>query len=142
MNFPLSTAFTVSHRFWVVVFSFSFISMHIFISFFIFYVICQLFSSVLFSLHTLEFLIVFLLYLRYNLTALWSKRMLGMISNESARLCRHRSRREELSHVRGQGQRLRGPAPRPRNGRCAGTGGPRGATPRSKSGGVAMRRYP
>ena len=28
MNFPLSTAFTVSHRFWVVVFSFSFISMH------------------------------------------------------------------------------------------------------------------
>ena len=28
MNLPLSTAFTVSHRFWVVVFSFSFISMH------------------------------------------------------------------------------------------------------------------
>ena len=33
MNFPLSTAFIVSHRFWVVVFSFSFISMCIFISF-------------------------------------------------------------------------------------------------------------
>ena len=33
MNFPLSTGFTVSHRFWVVVFSFSFISMHILISF-------------------------------------------------------------------------------------------------------------
>ena len=32
MNFPLSTAFTVSHRFWVVVFSFSFVSMHILIS--------------------------------------------------------------------------------------------------------------
>ena len=28
-NLPLSTAFTVSHRFWVVVFSFSFISMQI-----------------------------------------------------------------------------------------------------------------
>ena len=33
MNLPLSTAFTVSHRFWVVVFSFSFISMHILIFF-------------------------------------------------------------------------------------------------------------
>ena len=37
MNLPLSTAFTVSHRFWVVVFSFSFISMHILISFFDFF---------------------------------------------------------------------------------------------------------
>ena len=34
MKFPLSIAFTVSHRFWVVVFSFSFISMHILIFFF------------------------------------------------------------------------------------------------------------
>ena len=55
MDLPLSTAFTVSHRFWVVVFSFSFISMHILIS----SVICWLFSSMLFSLHMLEFLIVF-----------------------------------------------------------------------------------
>src|SRR5574341_974937 len=61
MNFPLSTAFTVSHRFWVVVFSFSFISMHILISFLIYSVICWLFSGVLFSLHMLQFLIVFLL---------------------------------------------------------------------------------
>ena len=61
MNFPLRTAFTVSHRFWVVVFSFSFISMQILISFLISSVICWLFSSVLFSLHMLEFLIVFLL---------------------------------------------------------------------------------
>ena len=37
MNFTLSTAFTVSHRFWVVVFSFSFISMHILISLFYFF---------------------------------------------------------------------------------------------------------
>ena len=49
------------YRFWVVVFSFSFISMHILISFFISSVICWLFSSMLFSLHMLEFLIVFLL---------------------------------------------------------------------------------
>ena len=61
MNLLLSTAFTVSHRFWVVVFSFSFFSMHIFISFLISSVICWLFSSVLFSLHMLAFLVVFLL---------------------------------------------------------------------------------
>ena len=61
MNLPLSTAYPVSHRFWVVVFSFSFISMHILISFLISSVICWLFSSVLFSLHMLKLLIVFLL---------------------------------------------------------------------------------
>ena len=50
---------TVSHRFWVVVFSLSFILMHILISFFIPSVICWLFSSVLFSHHMFVFLIVF-----------------------------------------------------------------------------------
>ena len=60
MNLPLSTAFTVSHRFWVVVFSFSFISMHIF-SFLIFSMIYWLFRSMLFSLHMFEFLIIFFL---------------------------------------------------------------------------------
>ena len=59
MNFPLSTAFTVSHRFLVVMFSFSFVSMHILISLFISSVIFWLFRSVLFSLHTFVFLIVF-----------------------------------------------------------------------------------
>ena len=54
MNFPLSTAFIVSHRFWVVVFSFSLVSMHILISFLISSVICWLFRSVLFNLHMLE----------------------------------------------------------------------------------------
>ena len=80
MNFPLSTAFTLSHRFWVVVFPLSFVSMHILISFLISSVICWLFSSLLFCLHKLEFLIVFLLQLRSNLKALWSEKMLGMIS--------------------------------------------------------------
>ena len=56
-NLTLSTAFIVSHRFWVVMFSFSFISMHILISF----CDCWLFRSVLFSLHMLGFLIIFLL---------------------------------------------------------------------------------
>ena len=58
---PLSTAFTESHRFGVVVFSFSFISMHIFISFLISSVI-WLFRSVLFSLHMFVFLVVFFLF--------------------------------------------------------------------------------
>ena len=63
--------------------------------------------------------------------------------------------REELPHVRGQGQWPRGATPRPRSGVAAeksnpmsmssgsmGSGGPRGATPRSRSGGVEVRRYP
>ena len=53
--------------------------MHIFISFLISSVICWLFSSVLFSLHMLEFLIVFLLQLTSNLIAIRSENMLGMI---------------------------------------------------------------
>ena len=32
--------------------------------------------------------------------------------------------------------------PLPRSGGCESTGGPRGATPRSRSGGAAVRRYP
>ena len=75
----LSTAFTESHRFWVVVFSFSFVSMHIFISFLISSVICWLFRSVLFSLHMFVFLIVFSPQLTSNFTALWSEKMLWMI---------------------------------------------------------------
>ena len=53
------TVKAVSHRFWVVVSSFPFVSMHILISFLISSVICWLFSSVLFSLHMLGVLIVF-----------------------------------------------------------------------------------
>ena len=56
MKLPLSTAFTESHQFWVVVFSFSFFPMHIFISFLISSVICWLFRSVLFSFHVFVFL--------------------------------------------------------------------------------------
>ena len=37
MNFGLRSTFIVSHRFWVVVFSFSFVSMHILISFLYFF---------------------------------------------------------------------------------------------------------
>ena len=59
MNLTLITFFYWIPRFWVVVFSFSFVSMHILISFLISSVICWLFSSMLFSLHMLAFLIVF-----------------------------------------------------------------------------------
>ena len=57
MNLPLSSAFTESYRLWVVVFLFSFVSMHILISFFISSMLCWLFRSVLFSLHMFLFLI-------------------------------------------------------------------------------------
>jgi len=50
---------TESHRFWVVVFSFSSVPMHILISFLIYSVICWLFRSMLFSLHMCVFLEVF-----------------------------------------------------------------------------------
>ena len=49
---------------------------------------------------------------------------------------------EELSHARGQGQQPGGATPRPRSCGCTGAGGPRGAIPRSRSGGAAVRRYP
>ena len=55
MNLPLSTAFTEFRRFWVIMFSFSFISMHIFIS----SAICWLFRSLLFSLQMFVFIIAF-----------------------------------------------------------------------------------
>ena len=54
----ICTAFTVSHMFWVVLFSFSFVSMHILIPFLISSMIYWLFRSVLFSLCMFEFLIV------------------------------------------------------------------------------------
>ena len=82
MNFPLSTAFTASHRFWVVLFSFSFVSMHILIYFLISSMIFWFFRSMLFRVHVFEFLIVsfFFLQLRSSLTAFWSEKMTGMIS--------------------------------------------------------------
>ena len=54
MNFSLSTAFTESHKFWIVVLSLSFVSMNIFTSFFIYSLISWLFRSMLFSLHEVK----------------------------------------------------------------------------------------
>ena len=50
--------------------------------------------------------------------------------------------REDQPHTRGQGQQPGGPTPRPRSHGCAGTGGPREAIPRWRSGRAAVRRYP
>ena len=74
---------------------------------------------------------------------------------KSARLRQRRSTREELPHVPGQGRWPGGATrslkpgavaemsnPSPRNGGCTGSGGPKGAIPRSRSGGAAVRRYP
>ena len=79
MNLPLSTAFTESHKFWVVVFSFSFVCMHILISFFMSSVICWLFRSV-FSLHVCIFNIFFSCSLHLILLHSDQKKMLEMIS--------------------------------------------------------------
>ena len=62
-------------------------------------------------------------------------------TEESSRLRRRRSGREELPHVGGWGRRPRGAAPCPRSGGYAGAGGLRGATPLSRSG-AAVKRYP
>ena len=61
---------------------------------------------------------------------------------KSAGLQRHRNGQEELPHVQGQGRQPGGATPCPRSGGCVGAGGPRGAIPRSRSGGAAVRRYP
>ena len=50
--------------------------------------------------------------------------------------------REELPYTRDQGRRLGGATPPLRSGGCGGAGGLRGAIPRSRSGGAAVRRYP
>ena len=61
---------------------------------------------------------------------------------ESARLPRHRNGQEEPPRIQGQGRQPGGATACPRSGGCVGAGGPRGAIPRSRSGGAAVRRYP
>ena len=79
INFPLRTAFAASHRFWSVVSSLSFAARYFLISSLIYSAIHWLFSSMLFSLHVFVFFAVFFL-LVYSLLALWSEKMLDMIS--------------------------------------------------------------
>ena len=59
-----------------------------------------------------------------------------------ARLQRCRNGQKELPHVKGQGQWPGGETTHPRSSGCMGTGGPRGAILRSRSGAASVRRYP
>ena len=80
MNFPLRTAFAVSHRFWVVVCSFSFVSRKFLISSLISFLTHSLFNSMLFSLHDFESFGFFPFGLVSSFSPLWSEKMLDMIS--------------------------------------------------------------
>ena len=80
MNFPLRTAFAVSHKFWVVVSSFSFFSRNFLISSLISFLTHSLFNSMLFSLHDFECLGFFPLGLVSSFSPLLSEKMLDMIS--------------------------------------------------------------
>ena len=76
-NFSLQTAFAVSHRFWAVVCSFSFISRNILISSLISLLTHSFFKS---SLHEFECFCVFFLRLVSSLKPLWYTKILVMIS--------------------------------------------------------------
>ena len=80
MNFPLRTAFAVSHRFWVVVSSFSFVSRKFFISSLISFLTHSLFNSMLFSLHDFECFRFVPWGLVSSFRPLWSEKVLDMIS--------------------------------------------------------------
>ena len=79
MTLPLSTAFTVSHRFWVVVFIF--IRFYAYFYFF-FYFFCDLLviQQIVVQLPYVGIFNSFSPVIKTNLTALWSEKMLEMIS--------------------------------------------------------------
>ena len=80
MNFPLKTAFAVSHRFWIVVSLFSFVSRNFLISFLISFCTHSLFNSMLFNLHDFECFGFFPLGLVSSFSPLWSEKKLYMLS--------------------------------------------------------------
>ena len=76
MNFPRRTAFAVSHKFWVVVSSFPFVSRKFLISSLISFLTHSLYNSMLFSLHDFECFGFFPLGLVSSFSPLWSENML------------------------------------------------------------------
>ena len=81
INFPLRTAFAASHRFWVIMISLSYFSRNFLISLFTSSITCLLFRNVLFDLHVFVFYTVFFSSCNwYLVSALWSEKMLDMIS--------------------------------------------------------------
>ena len=80
MNFPLRTAFAVSHSFWIVVSSFSFVSRDFLISSLISFLTHSLFNRMLFNLHDFECFGVFSVRFISSFSPLGSEKMLDMIS--------------------------------------------------------------
>ena len=77
MYFPHRTAFAISPKFWMVVSSFSLVSMNVFNSSIISWLTLSSFSRMLFSLHVFEFLLNFFLWLSSSFKALWSENIRG-----------------------------------------------------------------
>ena len=80
MNFPLRTALAVSHKFWFVVSSFSFVSSNFLIYSLISFLTHSLFNSMVFNLYEFECFGFFSLRLVSSFSPLWSEKMLDMIS--------------------------------------------------------------
>ena len=81
INFPLRTAFAASHRFWIIMVSLSCFSRNFLLSLFTSSITCLLFRNLLFNLHVFVFYTVFIFSCNwYLLSALWSEKMLDMIS--------------------------------------------------------------
>ena len=80
MNFPLRMAFPMSHWFWIVISSFSLVSRYLLISFLIFLLTYSLFNNILFSFQVFACFSMFFLWLISSFIALWSEKMLDMIS--------------------------------------------------------------
>ena len=80
MNFRLRTAFSVSHKFWVVLSSFSFVHRNFLISSLISFLTHSLFNSVLLSLHDFECFGFLSFRLVSSFSPLWSENVLDMIS--------------------------------------------------------------
>ena len=78
MNFPLRIALPVSHRFWVVVTSFSLVSRYLLI-FSLISLTYSLFNNMLFRFHVFAYFSVFSLWSISSFIALWSEKMLDMI---------------------------------------------------------------
>ena len=80
MNFPLRTAFALSHEFWFLVSSFLFVYRNFLISSSILFLVHSLFNCMLFSLHDFECFGFLPLGLVSSFSPLWSEKMLDMIS--------------------------------------------------------------
>ena len=80
MYFPLRTAFASSQSAWIVVFSFSFVSIYYSVPSLIAWLTHWFFSRVFLNLHAFGGFPDFFLWLMSSFIALWSESVLGMVS--------------------------------------------------------------